>query len=134
MVLQQRNDDIGRHSTQNLSKSFHEEVNLAAGVAGNRTPNDTNGKVCNCDNSRKDEGEACTVGKTCKNILACFSGTEQEERLLNAVLQNLAMAIGIVFIVLSSNLNTAINLTAIGIEVLLTAAFFILRRDAGSGA
>ena len=98
MVFQKGNDDHGRNRAQNLGKSFHKEVDFAAEVTGNRSPNNTNDKVCDSDNRCEDKGESCTVCKASEDVLTGIGGAEQEQGLFNAVLLDLIVLVNIILV------------------------------------
>ena len=71
MVFQKRNDDHGRHGTQDLGKSLHKEVDLAAKVTRDRAPDHTDDEVRERNDRCENERESGAVGKAGKDIFTC---------------------------------------------------------------
>ena len=112
MILQKGDDDIAGHGSQNLHNSAGDKVDLAAVIADDGANNNTCNAVDHVDDNCKNEGKSCTVAQAGENVLTGLSRTKQERGLLNTILQHLSMLICIVFIVLGTDFNTAVNFSA----------------------
>ena len=119
VVFQKGNDDDGGHGAEDLGEALHDEIHLAAEVARDGAPDHTDDEVGGSHNGSEDKGEACAVGEAGEDILTRLGGTEQEQGLLDAVLPDLVVLVDIVLVILGSHLDTAVDLTTVGVEVLL---------------
>ena len=109
MQLQQGNDDHARDCRKDIGDTFHYEVELAAIITFDRTVDRTENQVYNRHADRENKREPRARRKAGEDILSEFRRSKQERRLGDAVFQNVAVVIDIIFVIVYADLITGIG-------------------------
>ena len=94
VIFEQRDHDHERNGGKQLHDTLHDDIDLAAVVALDRTVDRTHKEVDACNDEREEQRESGSAGKAGKDVLTGVVGAKEEqgmEELIRENRQNLSL-------------------------------------------